>query len=67
MPEHTRRWCLTSETWDAENEMTDEAFKAAHPDGRSTFWEYRDEAFEYSKKLSDPRSLNWVRVDWIWF
>jgi hypothetical protein len=65
-PEHTRRWCLTSETWEAESEMSEADFKAAHPDGKSTFLQFRDEAFEYAARLHDPSYLNWVRVDWLW-
>jgi hypothetical protein len=63
----TRRWFITSEQWELDNDMTDAEFSKAHPDGRSTFWNFRDEAIEYAKTLFDPRSLNWVRVDWIWY
>ena len=66
MPELTRRWLITSEAWEGENQMTDEQFKAAHPDGRSTFLEFRDAAHDYAKELTDPRTLNWVRVDFVW-
>lgn len=52
MPEFTRRWLLTSETFYAE-EATGE-----------TFLRYRDEAYEYAKSLSNPAGLNWVRVEW---
>jgi len=27
----------------------------------------RDEAFEYAKSLIEPRIVNWVRVDWVYF
>jgi hypothetical protein len=66
MPEYTRRWFLTGETWERENAMSDEEFKKECPDG-STFLRFRDEADDYAKHLHDPRSLNWVRVEWIWF
>jgi hypothetical protein len=65
--EHTKRWCLTGETWEAENSMTEAEFQKARPDGRSTFIEFRDAAYEYARSLTDPRYINWVRVDWIWF
>jgi hypothetical protein len=67
MPEYTRRWVITSENWHQENAMTDAEFAQAHPDGKSTFATFRDEAHEYAKSLTDPRAVNWVRVDWIYF
>lgn len=66
MPEHTRRWLLTSETFHSEMEMSDADFKAVR-NGVSTFVEYRDAAYEYARTLVNPKALNWVRVDWIWF
>lgn len=67
MPEHTRRWVITSEVWELENNMSEAEFKEAHPDGWSTFWKFRDAAYEYARALNDPRCLNWVRVEWVWF
>lgn len=26
-----------------------------------------DEAWEHARDLMDPSSLNWVRIDWVWF
>jgi hypothetical protein len=65
--EHTRQWVISSETFYQEDEMSDDEFTKAHPDGKSTFKEYCDEAFEYARSLHNPRYLNWVRVDWIWY
>lgn len=54
------------ETWHEENEMSDEAFKAAFPDVEITFVRYRKQAYEYAASLHDPRCLNWVNVEWMW-
>jgi hypothetical protein len=67
MEELERKWFLTSEVFYAEQEMTEEEFKAAHPDGKSTFATFRDDAYEYAKSLNEPRALNWVEVTWIWY
>ena len=67
MPEHTKRWGITSETWEAENAMSDDEFKEKHPDGKSSYAKAREEAYAYAASLNDPRYLNWVRIDWIWF
>jgi hypothetical protein len=37
IPEHTRRWVITGEYWERVNEMTDEEFAQAHPDGKSSY------------------------------
>ena len=60
MPEHTKRWYITSEVWHRENEMSEQEFKAHHPDGISTFARFCDDAHDYAKSLQDPRYLNWV-------
>lgn len=39
---------------------------SADPDGQEAFDAKRDEAYAYAKELTNPRGLNWVRVDWIW-
>lgn len=67
MMEHTKRWHLTSEQWEIENQMTDDQFKVAHPDGRSTFAKFQTAAYDYANSLTDPRGLNWVSVEWIWY
>ena len=67
LPEFGKRWFVTSDVFYREGEMSDEEFKKEHPDGKSTFVKYRDEAYEYAKSLHDPRSLNWVEVVWIYY
>lgn len=64
--EYTRRWVLTSETMEREDQMSDEQFKREFPEGKSTFAQYREAAFAYAQEIMDPRGLNWVRVDWTW-
>jgi hypothetical protein len=65
--EFTRKWIITSECWEKENEASDEEFRKEHPDGKSTYARFCEEAHEYGRSLTDPRRINWVRVDWIWF
>jgi hypothetical protein len=65
--QYTRRWHLASNVWERDNEMTDEEFKAQYPEGKSTFITMREEAYAYAATLHDPRSFNWVRVDWVWY
>lgn len=52
MPEHTKRWFCTSDEYETNPEI---------------IIKKRDEAYEYAKSLHDPRYLNWIRVDWIWY
>ncbi len=67
MPEHTKRWFITSETWELENQQwSDEEFKKRFPEG-STFLRFQELAHEYAKGLNDPRYLNWVSVEWLWY
>ena len=58
MPEHTRRWTYTSADYEQD---------AALPAGELSIFELRiQEAHDYAIQLSNPRHLNWVRVDWMW-
>lgn len=54
MPEYTRRFGLTSPEWES-------------ADGWRLFQEHFDQALDYYRSLQDPRRLNWVRLDWVWF
>lgn len=60
MDEYTRRWGLTSDEWYGDD---------GQPtlQGVATFNSYLVAAQEYARTLTDPGSLNWVRVEWIWF
>jgi hypothetical protein len=49
------------------NGMTYEEFAQAHPGQRSEFVKFREEAEEYARSLTDPRSFNWVSIQWVWF
>ena len=31
------------------------------------FMEMRDAAHNYAKEITDPRQVNWVKVDFIWY
>jgi hypothetical protein len=56
-PEHTRRWVLTSEQWHGTDD-TGKAVLLAELNGR---------ALGYAGLLMlQPRTLNWVRANWLW-
>jgi hypothetical protein len=56
MPEYTRRWLLTSETYYAEREQSSIA----------TFERFQQEARDYARALENPGILNWVNVEWVY-
>ncbi|MGB9181843.1 MAG: hypothetical protein WCB68_21615 [Pyrinomonadaceae bacterium] len=63
MPEFTEEWWITGGQWDAINsnpEMTTD-----HPD--NLFMRAQAESYWYAERLTDPRVVNWVRVDFIYF
>lgn len=76
-PEFTKRWVLTSESWEKEleeskpiREMPDEEYKKWLADGNhyeSTFQKFQNAAMVYAQSLQNPQATNWVRLDWIWF
>jgi hypothetical protein len=56
MPEHTRRFALTSAEYHTEDKLAQErAWDRIH-----------GEAIMYASRLMNPNYLNWVRLDWIW-
>lgn len=56
MPEHTKRWAITSREW--EDAGQDQMVLLAERNGQ---------AQGYANLLMlQPQSLNWVRTDWIW-
>lgn len=67
IPEHTKIFTVTSDTYYADLEMKDEEFKAKYPDGNGVFKQAQKEAYDYALSLHDPRSFNWVAVDWIYY
>lgn len=56
MPEYTRRWFLTSETYYAEREQL----------STETFSRYKIEAHDYAMELENPGLVNWVNIEWIY-
>lgn len=61
LPEYTRQWILTSETYYAEAESKDEAVQF------KTFKEFRQEASDYARDINDPRYVNWVKLEYMYF
>lgn len=58
-PEFTRKWFITSDVWQKLNE--------GDADARAHFIRVSGESREYAATLEDPRRLNWVRRDWVYF
>lgn len=57
--EFTKKWFITSDVWRRMNE--------GDPDARAHFIRVAGESREYAATLEDPRRLNWVRRDWVYF
>jgi len=58
MPEHTRKWAITSAEWHAAGENGTQGQLLAERNGQ---------AQGYAALLMlQPDALNWVRTDWIW-
>jgi hypothetical protein len=60
MNEYTRRWGMTASEWHGEDGKPT-------PQAVALFNAYLVAAQEYARYLMDPRGLNWVRMEWIWF
>jgi hypothetical protein len=54
MLEFRRQFHVTSAEWQS-------------PEGGQIYTDRLNEATEYFKSLNDPKSLNWARMDWIWY
>jgi hypothetical protein len=54
LPEYTRTWGLTSPEFEG-------------PAGAPAFNAHLVAAQEYARWLMEPRQLNWVRLEWIWY
>ena len=62
IPEYTKQWAYTSN--DFENDV---ALPDPLPPGQlSTFQRYDQEAHEYARSITDPRRVNYVRVEFLW-
>ncbi len=61
MPEYTRRWGLTASQWYAPDE------DGPSHQGVALYNACLVAAVEYARYLMNPGSLNWVKVEWIWF
>lgn len=54
MPEYTKRWVLTAYEWKS-------------PRGGDLLLERMGSAMAYAVSMQNPRTRNWVRLDWVWF
>lgn len=60
MPEYTKQWSYNSDDYEKDVVRTDDG------DTPSIFEKLLKEAHDYAISITNPRFLNWVRVDWIW-
>jgi hypothetical protein len=68
IPEFTRRWVVTSETYYRIMEMPQEEYDKEFPEHKGNpLREYGQEAQAYAASLTNPNQVNWVRVDWIYY
>ena len=58
MPEYSRRWTWTS--------VDHDRLEAGDPAAKALYIRIAGESREYAASLENPRTLNWVRRDWIW-
>lgn len=66
--EFTQRWEYTSEDLEADRLTTEGETPGPHPEKPPTQFEIcRNAATARWTYLNDPRRLNWVRVDFLWY
>ena len=58
IPDYTRQWFYTSADYEGDI--------AKPQDEQTTFTAYMTAAHGYAQAITDPRRLNWVKVEWIW-
>lgn len=62
---YTRRWMISSEAWAADVQAAKALGQAEGP-LYSHFRDFQTQAQEYAASITDPRTLNWVTVSWMW-
>lgn len=62
MPEYTKAWGYTSV--DYQNDV--EALEKDPERRTSDFIDKMNAAHEYARSITDPRAVNWVKVDFMW-
>lgn len=77
MPEYTRQWHMGSDAWEQDildseplRDLTQEqydAWIAAGNKNDSRFIVLQDAAHMYAQQITDPRYVNWVRTEFIWY
>jgi len=60
MPQYTKNFYYLSPMFDEDVEQARAGKKDSH------FQSLRDEALAYAKDMMDPRSVNWVKLEWVW-
>lgn len=54
IPDFTKRWAMTASEYES-------------PDAFQIYAKRMMDATEYMQALQNPKQVNWVRLDWIWF
>lgn len=62
IPEHTKKFFITSDMWYAEGDYADKQKEA-----KEEILKIYGYAQEYARNLMNPQMLNWVHMDWIYF
>lgn len=61
-PGYTKQWSYSSLDFEADVK----ALEADPERQTSDFIEKMDAAYEYARSITDPRAVNWVKVEFIW-
>jgi hypothetical protein len=61
IPEHTKKFAITSDVWYAEGE-----YENRKEEAKMEVLKVYGLAQEYMRNLMNPQALNWVRLDWIY-
>lgn len=61
MPEHTRRFVITSDVWYAQG-----AYEGKEQEAREEILKTFGYANEYMRSLWNPEHLNWVQMNWLY-
>ncbi len=66
----TKTWHYSSDHLEADRKTAEVNEKHAaqpHLQVDTKFEEMREAAYNYAKEITDPRQVNWVKVDFIWY
>lgn len=62
IPEHTKRFIITSDAWHAQGD-----YEGKEEEARMEILRTYGFAQEYARDLMNPQRVNWVKMEWIYF